>query len=65
MATILELRAMAGRASAPRSATGSAIGTASAEILFFPGVRYERWTDGPSAEPAKTRRHRDKLELED
>ncbi len=57
MATIVEFRA----AARPRIAcsTGS-----SAEIVLFPGVRYERW----AAEPAEKRgrnRSRDRLELVD
>jgi hypothetical protein len=34
-----------------------------AEIVFFPGVRYERAEEEP-AEPKRTRRRRDTLEIE-
>lgn len=41
----------------------------SAEIVFFPGVRYERWEDQPPmpapAKPQKRAKRRDKLELDD
>ena len=37
-----------------------------AEIVFFPGVRYERWADEPrEAKPVKRTRRRDQLELAD
>jgi len=38
---------------------------ASAEVILFPGVRYERWNEGnPSPAPANNRRDdRDVLEL--
>jgi hypothetical protein len=37
----------------------------SAEIVFFPGVRYERWlSDQPSAKRRKRTPRRDRIELE-
>lgn len=62
MAMIIDLPAAAARASSSRLRSG-----ASAEIVFFPGVRYERAE--PDAATAKERasktKRRDKLELED
>jgi len=63
MASVLEFRrpALDCRQSAPKR------GSASADIVLFPGVRYERWSEVP-AEPAPARRRarrRDHLELED
>lgn len=64
MASILEFRQPAigvRRESAVRAAGRSA------DIVLFPGVRYERWGDG-SSEPAKPRRRarrRDHLDLDD
>lgn len=61
MATILEFK------SAPRPAAASAFAAIqagiSAEIVFFPGVRYERHEDG-EANTKKAKRRRDTLELE-
>jgi hypothetical protein len=38
----------------------------SAEIVLFPGVRYERWAETPrDTKSAKRAKRRDKLELED
>lgn len=37
---------------------------ASAEIVFFPGIRYERWTEEPKP-VKKSRRRRDRLKLDD
>ena len=63
MATILEFRAHQSRSS---SAAGRLAAGAGAEIVFFPGVRYERWSDEPQQKPrAKKTRRRDTLELED
>jgi hypothetical protein len=61
MATILEFR------SVPRPAAASALAAAgagvSADIVFFPGVRYERHDEG-DAKPKKGKPRRDTLELE-
>ncbi len=64
MATVLEFRS-ATRASA--FATGNRNGrTTSAEIVFFPGVRYERWQDASQeTKPKRKSKKRDKLELRD
>jgi hypothetical protein len=35
-----------------------------AEIVFFPGVRYERWETEPAATAKKRQSRRDKIELE-
>jgi hypothetical protein len=61
MATILEFRQGQKLSGSRRSANQSP-----AEIVFFPGVRYERWEDTPSAKPAKKRaRRRDRINLND
>ncbi len=62
MATILEFK------SVPRPTEASvlaAYGAAqSAEIVFFPGIRYEQDTGEPEATPAKARRRSEDPELE-
>ncbi|MFA5958131.1 hypothetical protein [Hyphomicrobium sp.] len=62
MATILEFKF------APRPTAASMLAAcnaaASAEIVLFPGVRYERPTDGPDANSARTKRRREEPELE-
>jgi hypothetical protein len=65
MAVILEFRGLV-----PRSASASfdAASRAGAEIVLFPGVRYERWEDAnikPKASGDKKCRRRDTLELDD
>jgi hypothetical protein len=61
MATILEFRQGQKLSSSRRSA-----GDTPAEIVFFPGVRYERWDDTAAVRPAKKRaRRRDRIELND
>jgi hypothetical protein len=62
MADILDFRRSAGRSSRRPSGT-------SAEIVLFPGVRYERWETAPSQaaaeKPKRGRRtKRDTLDLE-
>lgn len=37
----------------------------SAEIVIFPGVRYERWEDGNGSEDERMSRKRDRIELPD
>jgi hypothetical protein len=60
MATILEFRSRTMREPARHLSGGSA------EIVLFPGVRYERWAEDPQPKPkAKKARRRDLLELED
>jgi len=64
MATILEFK------STPRPADASvmaAYGAAqSAEIVFFPGIRYEHHTGEPDVKPAAApKRRRDEPQLED
>lgn len=61
MATILEFK------SAPKPTDVSAIaayGAASAEIVFFPGIRYERHTGEAGAEPSKPKRGPEEPEFE-
>jgi hypothetical protein len=60
MATILEFRHGLKPGNARRNGF-----TTSAEIVFFPGVRYERWEEEPAAKPKKRARHRDQLDLDD
>jgi hypothetical protein len=60
MATILEFRHAVKMGKFRRSSFN-----VSAEIVFFPGVRYERWQDQPVDKPKKRARRRDKLELDD
>lgn len=62
MATILAFRHEHRVGAIRREGTGTA-----AEIVFFPGVRYERWDDAPPP-PVKSKkraRRRDKIELND
>ena len=62
MATILSFK------SSQRPSVASILRAAgmSAEIVLFPGVRYERWAEVPrDTKPAKRAKRRDKLELED
>lgn len=64
MAMIIDFKAGSARIGGGglRTAAGSA------EIVLFPGVRYERMSDEPAAasKPAsRSRKKRDKLELED
>lgn len=61
MATILDFRPSTQRASA---ASGQLARLASAEIVIFPGIRYEHWDAGPAHEAKPRRkRKRDTLEL--
>ncbi|MFN3868784.1 MAG: hypothetical protein ACK4MF_06945 [Hyphomicrobiaceae bacterium] len=59
MAHIVDFRSTVRRPNA-RSARS---GAGSAEIVIFPGVRYERWSNGPSATQAVA--FRDRIELPD
>jgi hypothetical protein len=62
MATILEFKSV-GRPSA--ASVLAAYGTGqSAEIVFFPGVRYERQTETAETKQKKSKCRRDTLELE-
>jgi hypothetical protein len=62
MATILEFKTV------PRPTVASVLAAhgagQSAEILLFPGVRYERRGETAEATPKKGKRKRDTLELE-
>lgn len=46
-----------------KTSRGSASG--SAEIVIFPGVRYERWEGDQEGEDESTTLHRDRIELPD
>ncbi len=62
MATILEFKI------APKPTAASVLAAygagQSAEIVLFPGVRYERHVEGPEAKIRKSKRRRDTLDLE-
>lgn len=63
MASILEFRQPA---FGSRQVTAKTEAVATADIVLFPGVRYERWAE--AEEPAKPRRRarrRDHLDLDD
>lgn len=63
MASILEFKRSTYRASAQAMRDG-----ATAEIVFFPGVRYERMSDTPEPAPKqkrrRSRRTRDRIDLD-
>ena len=62
MATILEFRPAGRTQSMPvlKSTRTAATG----EVVFFPGVRYERWSDEAAAKPRRLKK-RDKIEVND
>jgi len=65
MASILEFRqpALGSRQMTTRRGV-----VASADIVFFPGVRYERWAEAdarPAEKPRHRTRRRDHLDLDD
>lgn len=63
MATILEFRAQSSKSS---TVAGRLVVGAGAEIVFFPGVRYERWSEELPVRPkGKKIGRRDTLDLED
>lgn len=61
MATILEFRQE--QRSSISSASGNGLGRP-AEIVFFPGVRYERAEETPTRGKRRQQRRRDRLEIE-
>jgi hypothetical protein len=65
MASILEFRRP--EFSSRLGARVSAGGSDTADIVLFPGVRYERWSEEQPAPPQRTRRarRRDSLDLDD
>jgi hypothetical protein len=70
MASILEFRqpALQERPASDRQAsTRSGGATGPADIVLFPGVRYERWAEAPEqpAKPRRRARRRDHLDLGD
>ena len=60
MATILEFRQGQRQNASRRNGFDTP-----AEIVFFPGVRHERWEEKPAAQHKKRARRRDKLVLND
>lgn len=60
MAHILDFNLHASKAC--RSAA-QRTGAGSAEIVIFPGVRYERWDEGASPRGARRTKQRDRIEL--
>jgi hypothetical protein len=64
MASILEFRKSAFRFRPLNERSGAGV---TADIVLFPGVRYERWGDEPSPDKSRSRRarQRDRLELDD
>ena len=63
MATILAFPTTA--RGQPRRAQPPLFANTSAEIIFFPGVRYERWlSDQPAVKRRKRTTRRDRIELE-
>lgn len=59
MATILKFRVRTTR----KRSTGGARQPRSAEIVIFPGVRYERWDDGQGRAKTRRRVKRDMLTI--
>lgn len=62
MALILDFNAHASKA-CQSSSRGSISG--SAEIVIFPGVRYERWDDMTASAKKRRTKPRDRIELPD
>lgn len=64
MASILEFRRPAFQF---RPLTGKGGATGPADVVLFPGVRYERWGEAPpeAAKPRRRARRRDHLDLDD
>lgn len=62
MSLILDFSAHATK-SRRRAARGKTAG--SAEIVIFPGVRYERYDDAPVAMQKRRAKQRDRIELPD
>lgn len=63
MATIIEFRASSSRTAGapPRGVRAN-----SGEVVIFPGVRYQRWSDESAVKPrGKKTRRRDTLEFEE
>ena len=65
MASILEFKRSTFRSSALDARDGAQV---SAEIVLFPGVRYERMPDAPEPAPkersCRARRRRDRIDLD-
>lgn len=63
MAHIVDFRAHALKYGSPRHSNRHRV--QSAEIVIFPGVRYERWDDGQSGPARKGKKKRDRIDLPD
>ena len=64
MATVFEFRTSTPARRSASNSSGSSGSTA--EIVFFPGVRYERWEEASQEDkPKRKPKKRDKLELRD
>ena len=59
MATIVEFRSPPRRVPAPSAMNGG-----SADIVIFPGVRYEHQSEPEAPKPKTTKRRRDTIQLE-
>jgi hypothetical protein len=64
MATIHRIEAASTRRKTDQGAHQTA-GGPGAEIILFPGVRYERWseTHGAAQQPKRRRKQRDRLDI--
>lgn len=62
MGLILDFNEHASKAFGKTSRGGA---SGSAEIVIFPGVRYERWEGAADGEEEGAIRHRDRIELPD
>jgi hypothetical protein len=62
MATIHRIETATARRKTDKAADSTA---ASAEIILFPGVRYERWSEahGVAPQPKSRRKQRDRLDI--
>jgi hypothetical protein len=64
MATIHRIETETKRRGAAPAATQATVNT-TADIILFPGVRYERWseTHQPAQSAKRSRKHRDRLDI--
>ncbi len=60
MATILEFRA-----TAKQNASGNTATRGGAEVIIFPGVRYERWEEPAPQKRTRAKPKRDRMEIPD
>jgi len=61
MATILDFRSV----DRPRGRRGGGTQARTAEVVLFPGVRYERWTETAPTAKKRGRRTRDTIDIND